>query len=56
MVQDVALGFIEPHEVHLGPLLEPVQAPLDGIPALWCVSTSHILVLATCRGCTQPHC
>ena len=23
-VQDLALGFVEPHEVHLGPLLKPV--------------------------------
>jgi len=23
-VQELAFGFVEPHEVHLGPLLEPV--------------------------------
>jgi len=33
-VQDLALGLIEPHEVHIGPLLELVQFPLDGIPSL----------------------
>ena len=33
-VQDLALGFIEPHEVLLGPLFKPVYVPLDGIPPL----------------------
>ncbi|KAK4822534.1 hypothetical protein QYF61_015540 [Mycteria americana] len=33
-VQDPALGLVEPHEVHTGPLLELVQVPLDGIPSL----------------------
>ncbi|PKU46696.1 serine-rich hypothetical protein [Limosa lapponica baueri] len=37
-VQDAALGFVEPHEVHMGPLLKPVQIPLDGIPCLSCVN------------------
>jgi len=37
-VQDLALGLVEPHEVHTGPLLELVQVPLDGIPSFWCVS------------------
>jgi len=36
-VQDLALGLVEPHEVHTAPLLEPVQVPLDGIPSFWCV-------------------
>ena len=31
-VQDLALGLVEPHEVHKGPLLKLVQVPLDGIP------------------------
>ena len=31
-------GFVDPHEVLLGPLLEPVYVPLDGIPFLWCVN------------------
>ncbi|KAK4830883.1 hypothetical protein QYF61_013812 [Mycteria americana] len=33
-VQDLALGLVEPHEVHTGPLLQIVQVPLDGIPSL----------------------
>ncbi|KAK4813810.1 hypothetical protein QYF61_026414, partial [Mycteria americana] len=33
-VQNVALGLVEPHEVHTGPLLELVQVPLDGILSL----------------------
>ena len=33
-VQDLALGLVEPHEVHTGSLLELVQVPLDGIPSL----------------------
>ena len=35
-VQHLAFGFVEPHEFHLGPLLKPVQVPLNGIPSLWC--------------------
>ncbi|KAK4810749.1 hypothetical protein QYF61_007723 [Mycteria americana] len=33
-VQDLALSLVEPHEVHMGPLLELVQVPLNGIPSL----------------------
>ncbi|KAK4815374.1 hypothetical protein QYF61_001362 [Mycteria americana] len=33
-VQDLALGLVEPHEVHMGPLLELVQVSPDGIPSL----------------------
>ncbi|KAK4821667.1 hypothetical protein QYF61_027135 [Mycteria americana] len=33
-VQDLALGPVEPHEVHMGPLLQLVQVPLDGILSL----------------------
>ncbi|KAK4823539.1 hypothetical protein QYF61_003171 [Mycteria americana] len=33
-VQDPAPGFVETHEVHMGPLLKLVQVPLDGIPSL----------------------
>ena len=36
-VQDLALGLVEPHEVHTGALLKFVQVPLDGIPFFWCV-------------------
>jgi len=37
-VQDFALGLVEPHELHTGPLLQLVQVPLEGIPSFWCVS------------------
>ncbi|KAJ7425653.1 hypothetical protein WISP_22667 [Willisornis vidua] len=30
-VQHLALGFIKSHKIHMGPLLELVQVPLDGI-------------------------
>ena len=33
-VQDLALGLVEPHEVHTGPPLQAVQVPLDGIPSI----------------------
>lgn len=33
-MQDLALGFIEPNEVHMSPLLELVQVPLNGILSL----------------------
>ncbi|KAK4824889.1 hypothetical protein QYF61_021129 [Mycteria americana] len=33
-VQDLALGLVELHEVHRGPLLKLVKVPLDGIPSL----------------------
>ncbi|KAK4816395.1 hypothetical protein QYF61_016712 [Mycteria americana] len=33
-VQDLVLGLVEPHEVHMGPLLKLVQVPLDDIPSL----------------------
>ncbi|GAB0183112.1 cAMP-dependent protein kinase inhibitor alpha [Grus japonensis] len=33
-VQDLALGLVELHEVHIGPPLQPVKVPLDGIPSL----------------------
>ncbi|KAK4832535.1 hypothetical protein QYF61_023867 [Mycteria americana] len=33
-VQNLALGLVELHEVHRGPLLKPVKVPLDGIPSL----------------------
>jgi len=32
-VQDLALGFVEPHEVHLGSLLKSVYVSLDDIPS-----------------------
>ncbi|KAK4825808.1 hypothetical protein QYF61_002413 [Mycteria americana] len=39
-VQDPALGLVEPPEVHMGPLLQLVQVPLDGIPSLRPVNRS----------------
>jgi len=33
-MQDLALGLVEPHEVHIGPLPKLVQVPLDGILSL----------------------
>jgi len=33
-VQDIALGLVEPHEVHTGPVLRLVRVPLDGIASL----------------------
>jgi len=33
-VQDLALGLVESHGVHMSPLLELVQVPLDGILSL----------------------
>ncbi|KAK4825368.1 hypothetical protein QYF61_027121 [Mycteria americana] len=37
-VQDLALGLVEPHKVHMGPLLQLVQVSLDGISSLRCVN------------------
>ena len=36
-VQDLAFGFVEPHEVLLSQLLKTVKVSLNGIPSLWCV-------------------
>ena len=47
-VHDLALGPVEPHEVHMGPLLELVQVLLDGIPSLGHVDCTTPLVV-TCR-------
>ena len=33
-MQDLALGLVKPHEVHMGPLLELVLVLLDDIPSL----------------------
>ncbi|KAK4827314.1 hypothetical protein QYF61_016564 [Mycteria americana] len=37
-VQDLALGLVEPCEVHTGPPLQLVQVPLDGILSFRCVN------------------
>ena len=36
-MQDLELGIVESHEVHIGPLLEIVQVPLEGILSFWYV-------------------
>jgi len=42
-VQDLALGLVEPHKVHVGTVLGLVQVPLGDIPALRCVEhTTHL--------------
>jgi len=37
-VQDLALGLVEPHEVHACPFLELAHVPLDGILSFWLVN------------------
>jgi len=37
-VQDLALGFVELHEIFMGPPLKTVKVPLNGIPFLWYVT------------------
>jgi len=47
-MQELALGLVEPHKVHRGPLLELVYVPLNGILSFWCVSyTTQLYVV--CR-------
>ncbi|GAB0179940.1 hypothetical protein GRJ2_000459300 [Grus japonensis] len=55
-VQDPALGLVEPHEVHVGPLLKLVLALLDGILSLWCVdSTTQLgVVCKLAEGALDP--
>ncbi|XP_047908873.2 multivesicular body subunit 12B isoform X1 [Anser cygnoides] len=36
-VQHLALGLVEPHEVLMGPLLQPARVPLDAIASLCCI-------------------
>ncbi|GAB0180776.1 cAMP-dependent protein kinase inhibitor alpha [Grus japonensis] len=51
-VQDLALGLVELHEVHMGPPLKPVQVPLDGIPSLRCVNcTTQLGVICKLAEC-----
>ncbi|KAK4818289.1 hypothetical protein QYF61_010431 [Mycteria americana] len=33
-VQDLALGLVKPHTIDLGPSIQPVQVPLQGLPTL----------------------
>jgi len=53
-VQYLPLGFIESHEVHLGPLLALVWVSLDGILSLKCVDHTSQLG-AICGGCIRSH-
>ncbi|KAK4820994.1 hypothetical protein QYF61_009460 [Mycteria americana] len=52
-VQDPALGLVEPHEVHTGPLL---QVPLDGILSLRCVNrtTQLDVICKLAEGALNP--
>ncbi|KAK4819909.1 hypothetical protein QYF61_014644 [Mycteria americana] len=38
-VQDLALGLIKPHPIDLSPLIQPVQVPLQSLPALQQINT-----------------
>ena len=40
-VQDLVLDLVEPHDVHMDPLLEFAQVPLNGTPCLRCISCTH---------------
>ncbi|KAK4805639.1 hypothetical protein QYF61_022397 [Mycteria americana] len=55
-VQDLALGLVEPHEVHMGPILKLVQVPLDGIPSLRRVNhtSQHSVVCKLAEGALNP--
>ena len=43
-VQDPALSLVEPHTAGLGPLVQPVQTPLQSLPALQQINTPLNLV------------
>ncbi|KAK4829778.1 hypothetical protein QYF61_006577 [Mycteria americana] len=38
-VQDLALGLVKPHTIDLGPLIQPVQVPLQSLPTLKQINT-----------------
>ncbi|KAK4824657.1 hypothetical protein QYF61_017030 [Mycteria americana] len=38
-VQDLALGLVKPHTTDLGPLIQPVQVPLQSLPTLKQINT-----------------
>ncbi|KAK4811988.1 LOW QUALITY PROTEIN: hypothetical protein QYF61_022984 [Mycteria americana] len=56
LTQEPALGLVEPHEVHTGPLLKLVQVPLDGIPSLRYVNhtTQLGVVCKLAKGALDP--
>lgn len=39
-MQDLALGLVEPHMTGLGPVIQPVQIPLQSLPILQQINTS----------------
>ena len=47
-LQHPALGLIEPHYVHIGPLLQPVQVPLDGFPSFQRINCTTQLGVNMC--------
>jgi len=51
--QDPALGLVEPHMFHTGPLLQLVQVPLDAIPSLRLVN--HTLSLVSSANVLRVH-
>ncbi|KAK4832392.1 hypothetical protein QYF61_022247 [Mycteria americana] len=55
-VQDLALGLLEPHEVHMCPPLQLVQVPLGGIPSFQLVDcTTQLDVISKCaEGALNP--
>jgi len=55
-VQDPAFGLVEPHEVHMGLVLEFVQVRLDGILSLWCVNCTTQLgfICTLAEGALDP--
>ncbi|KAK4818648.1 hypothetical protein QYF61_016619, partial [Mycteria americana] len=38
-VQDLALGLVKPHTIHLSPSIQPVQVPLQSLPTLKQINT-----------------
>jgi len=55
-VQHLALGLLEPHQVHVGPLLKLVQVPLDGISFFCCINrtTQLSVVCKLAEGALDP--
>lgn len=53
-IQDLMLGLTEFHVVHTGPLLKPVQAPLDGHPVPPACTTQLGAILKLAEGALDP--
>ena len=45
-VQDLALAFVELHEVPVSPFLQLVEVTLHGSTTLWCISDSSQFVIS----------